>query len=145
MWFLHCNKTWLFECFFLLSRHELLFLERFLLCFNIFIFSSNCEFSVSLPPLLLWLLSLLLLLLLFLSLLLLSLFLHFLFFEVSLFYFLSLYFIVLIEYFKILIIWCSRTYYINVFDRNNFCLFIFLTVFFIYFSEVALLYSYRYL
>ena len=32
------QQTWLSECFSLLSRHELLLTENFLVCFNVFIF-----------------------------------------------------------------------------------------------------------
>ena len=38
MWFLRSDKTWLSECFSLLSRYELVLLEHFSFYFNVFIF-----------------------------------------------------------------------------------------------------------
>ena len=47
MWFLRSNKRWLSERFSLLSRYELLLLEHFLFCFNIFIFLYDYQFLFS--------------------------------------------------------------------------------------------------
>ena len=55
MWFLRSNKRWLSERFSLLSRYELLLLEHFLFCFNVFIFLYDYQFLFSFSSLLLWL------------------------------------------------------------------------------------------
>ena len=47
MWFLRSNKRWLSERFSLLSRYELLLLEHFLFCFNVFIFLYDYQFLFS--------------------------------------------------------------------------------------------------
>ena len=76
MQFLRSHKRWLSERFSLLSRYELLLLEHFLFCFNVFIFLYDYQFLFSFSSLLLSLF----LLLLFSSLPLLLLFLHFQYF-----------------------------------------------------------------
>ena len=84
MQFLRSHKRWLSERFSLLSRYELLLLEHFLFCFNVFIFLCDYQFLFSFSSLLVWLF----LLLLFLSL---SLPLLFLRFQCFNFYFLFFY------------------------------------------------------
>ena len=51
--FSHSNKRWVSERFSLLSKYELLLLEHFLFCFNVFIFLYDYQFLFLLSSLLL--------------------------------------------------------------------------------------------